>query len=86
MPIICLVIPWEIYFYSSYSSGWGIKFSVFYANFDEMYGTIFVDLLKQMSLLSTGGFLPSVRTLTWIFASILCISLAIYELSKEMLI
>ncbi|SFM69976.1 hypothetical protein [Methanolobus profundi] len=83
MPVICLSIPWEIYFYSNYSTGWGIKFSVFYANFDDIYGTIFVDLIQQSSLLSYGGFLPSVRTLGWIFAAILCIALAIYELSKE---
>ena len=83
LPVICLLVPWEAYFYSNYSSGWGIKFSVFYANFDIIYGTIFVDLFQQMSLLSNGGFLPSVRTLGWVFASILCIALAIYEISKD---
>jgi hypothetical protein len=83
MPLICLIIPWEVYFYSNYSSGWGIKLSVFYVNFDDIYGTIFVNLFQQMSLLSNGGFLPSVRTLGWIFAAILCIALAIYELLRE---
>ncbi len=83
MPLICLIIPWEVYFYSNYSSGWGIKFSAFYANFDATYGTIFVDLFQQMSLLSNGGFLPSVRTLGWIFGAILCVALAIYELSRK---
>ncbi|WMW21658.1 hypothetical protein RE476_09705 [Methanolobus mangrovi] len=82
MPLICLAIPWEVYFYSNYSSGWGIKFSVFYANFDIIYGVIFVDLFQQMSLLSNGGFLPSVRTLGWVFGAILCIALTVYELSK----
>jgi hypothetical protein len=83
MPFICLVIPWEIYFYSAYSQGWGIKFSVFYANFDIIYGTLFVSIFKQMTMLSMGGFLPSVRTLGWGLASFICIGLAAYELLKE---
>jgi hypothetical protein len=83
MPIICLVIPWEIYFYSAYSEGWGIKFSIFYANFDINYGTIFVSVINQMSLLSMGGFLPSVRTLGWVLASFVCLGLAAYELFKD---
>ncbi|WMW26311.1 hypothetical protein RE474_06260 [Methanolobus sediminis] len=83
MPFICLAIPWEVYFYSAYSQGWGIKFSVFYANFDIIYGTIFVGIIKQMKLLSMGGFLPSVRTLGWVIASFACIGLAAYELFKD---
>ncbi|MBP1909646.1 hypothetical protein [Methanolobus bombayensis] len=83
MPPICLAIPWEVYFYSAYSSGWGIKFSVFYANFDVNYGTIFVSIIKQMTLLSMGGLLPSIRTLAWTLAAIICIMLAGYELLKE---
>ncbi|MDK2938887.1 MAG: hypothetical protein PWQ51_1051 [Methanolobus sp.] len=83
MPFICLAIPWEIYFYSAYSEGWGIKFSVFYANFDINYGTIFVSIIKQMTLLSMGGFLPSIRTIGWILASLICIGLAAYELFKD---
>jgi hypothetical protein len=83
MPFICLAIPWEIYFYSAYSEGWGIKFSVFYANFDINYGTIFVSVIKQMSMLSIGGFLPSVRTLAWVLASFICIGLAAYELFED---
>ncbi len=80
MPFICLTIPWEIYFYST---GWGIKFSVFYANFDITYGTLFVSIFKQMTLLSYGGFLPSIRSLAWIAGAILCLLLAVYELLKE---
>ena len=83
MPFICLAIPWEIYFYSAYSSGWGIKFSLFYANFDMNYGTIFVSILKQATLLSMGGLLPSIRTLAWVITSLICIGLAFYELFKE---
>lgn len=83
VPLICLVIPWEIYFYSAYSSGWGIKFSLFYANFDINYGTIFVSIIKQISLLSMGGVLPSIRTLAWVIASLICIGLVVYELVKD---
>ncbi|MDK2948821.1 MAG: hypothetical protein PWQ63_1981 [Methanolobus sp.] len=83
MPFICLAIPWEVYFYSAYSQGWGIKFSVFYANFDIIYGTIFVSIIKQMTLISMGGFLPSIRTLGWVIASFICIGLAAYELLKD---
>ncbi|WP_406660417.1 hypothetical protein V7O66_11280 [Methanolobus sp. ZRKC3] len=84
LPIICLLVPWEVYYYTGdYSSGWGIKFSLFYANFDMQYGSIFVDLIKQLGLLSYGGFLPSIRTITWFLAAALCLILAIYELSRE---
>ena len=83
MPFICLAVPWEVYFYSAYSQGWGIKFSIFYANFDMNYGTIFVSVIKQMTLLSMGGFLPSVRTLGWVLTSFICIGLAAYELFKD---
>jgi len=84
LPFICLVVPWEFYFYTSdYSTGWGIKFSVFYANFDAQYGTLFVDIMKQLTLLSYGGFLPSVRTLTWSMAALLCIIVVFYELFRE---
>ncbi len=86
MPIICILVPWEVYYYiGDYSKGWGIKFSLFYANFDSQYGNIFVDMIKQLGLLSYGGFLPSVRTITWFVAAILCIALLVYELSKKSL-
>ncbi|WP_094227482.1 hypothetical protein [Methanolobus psychrotolerans] len=80
LPLICLSIPWEVYFYSS---GWGIKFSVFYANFDIEYGTLFVSILRQITLLSYGGLSPSIRTLAWFFGAILCIALMFYEILKE---
>lgn len=82
LPIIALIIPWEIYFYSGYSHGWGIKFSLFYSNFDDIYGTLFVNIIQQMSLLSYGGVLASARTVGWILSSILCIVLAVYELLR----
>lgn len=86
LPILCLVVPWEIYYYTStYSRGWGIKLSLLYANFDSQYGTLFVSVLKQLSMLSYGGFLPSVRTLSWFLASMICISLVCYEISREQL-
>jgi hypothetical protein len=86
LPLICLVVPWELYFYTStYSSGWGIKLSVLYANFDNQYGMLFVDVTRQLSMLSYGGLLPSVRTLAWFVASILCILLVCYELSRDQL-
>ncbi len=83
IPIICLAIPWEVYFYSSYTTGWGIKFSIFYANFDAQYGTLFVSVIQQIGLLSNGGFLPSVRTLAWAIASFMILAVGIYELIKE---
>ncbi|MBN2111055.1 MAG: hypothetical protein JW705_08240 [Methanosarcinaceae archaeon] len=84
LPLVCLSIPWEFYFYTrEYSNGWGIKFSVLYTNFDSLYGTIFVNLMKQMTLLSYGGFLASVRTITWFVAALICILLALYELFRE---
>jgi lysylphosphatidylglycerol synthetase-like protein (DUF2156 family) len=86
LPLICLAVPWELYFYTSaYSTGWGIKLSVLYANFDNQYGTLFVDVIRQLSMLSYGGLLPSVRTLAWFLASLLCIILVCYELSREQL-
>jgi hypothetical protein len=86
LPIICLFVPWEIYYYTAqFSKGWGIKFSLFYANFDTQYGTLFVDIVKQLELLSSGGFLPSVRTITWFIAATLCVILVVYELfGKEL--
>lgn len=84
LPMICALVPWEIYYYiSNFSKGWGIKFSVFYANFDSQYGTLFVDIIKQLGLLSHGGFLPSIRTIAWFAASMMCVALLIYELSNE---
>jgi hypothetical protein len=86
LPLICLAVPWELYFYTStYSSGWGIKLSILYANFDNQYGMLFVDVTRQLSMLSYGGLLPSVRTLAWFIASILCIILVCYELSRDQL-
>lgn len=84
LPLLCLLVPWEFYFYTGdYSNGWGIKFSVLYANFDAQYGTIFVDLMKQMTLLSYGGLLPSIRTITWFLAALLCIVIVFYQLFRE---
>lgn len=84
LPIICLIVPWEFYFYTSdYSTGWGIKFSVLYTNFDAQYGTLFVDLMKQATLLSYGGFLPSIRTIAWFMAALLCIVIVLYEVFRE---
>ncbi|MDW7731584.1 MAG: hypothetical protein SCH66_04025 [Methanolobus sp.] len=84
LPLICLIVPWEFYFYTSdYSTGWGIKFSVLYTNFDAQYGMLFVDLMEQTTLLSYGGFLPSIRTITWLMAALLCIVVMFYELFRE---
>ncbi|WP_406655903.1 hypothetical protein V7O62_08655 [Methanolobus sp. ZRKC2] len=84
LPLVCLTIPWEFYYYTGdYSKGWGIKFSVLYANFDSQYGTLFVDIVKQMTLLSYGGFLPSLRTITWFIAALMCIAIVLYELFRE---
>ncbi|MCQ6961650.1 hypothetical protein [Methanolobus chelungpuianus] len=86
LPVTCLAVPWELYFYtSSYSSGWGIKLSLLYANFDSQYGTLFVNVIRQLSMLSYGGFLPSLRTGAWFLASMLCIILVFYELSRDQL-
>lgn len=84
LPIICLLVPWEVYFYTSdFSKGWGLKFSVFYANFDSQYGTLFVNLVKQLGMLSYGGLLPSIRTIAWFMAALISVILLVYELSKE---
>lgn len=84
LPIICTLVPWEVYFYTGdLSKGWGIKFSLFYVNFDTQYGTIFVHIIKQLGLLSSGGVLPSIRTIAWFIAAIMCVILLVYELSKE---
>ncbi len=86
LPVICFIVPWEFYFYTStYSNGWGIKLSVLYANFDYQYGTLFVDVVRQLSMLSYGGLLPSIRTIAWFMASLLCIILVCYELSRDQL-
>lgn len=86
LPVVCLAAPWELYFYtSSYSSGWGIKLSVLYANFDSQYGTLFVNVIRQLSMLSYGGFFPSLRTVSWFLASMLCIILVFYELNRNQL-
>ena len=73
-------MPWEIY---QYSSGWGIKFSLFYLNFDMTYGTLAVNVLKQLTMLSYGGFAPSVRTISWALAATLCVGIFVYELARE---
>ena len=84
LPIICILVPWEVFFYTSdFSNGWGIKFSLFYANFDSQYGTLFVDVIKQLGMLSHGGVLPSVRTIAWFMAALISVILLVYELSKE---
>ena len=80
LPLICLIVPWEIY---QYGTGWGIKFSLFYLNFDMSYGTLAVSVLKQLTLLSYAGFAPSIRTISWAVAAALCIGIFVYELLRE---
>lgn len=80
LPLVCLIVPWEIY---QYSTGWGIKFSLFYLNFDMTYGTLAVNVLKQLTMLSYGGFAPSVRTIFWALAAALCVGIFVYELARE---
>jgi len=80
MPIICIIVPWEFYFYST---GWGIKFSFFYANFDMAYGTLLVNVVEQLSMLSYGGFAPSFRTISWFFGALICAVVSINELFRE---
>ena len=80
LPLVCLIVPWEIY---QYSTGWGIKFSLFYLNFDMIYGTLAVSVLKQLTLLSNGGFAPSIRTIFWAVAAALCVLIFVYELARE---
>ena len=80
LPFVCLIVPWEIY---QYSTGWGIKFSLFYLNFDMIYGTLAVSVLKQLTMLSYGGFAPSIRTIFWALAAALCVGIFVYELARE---
>ena len=80
LPLVCLIVPWEIY---QYGTGWGIKFSLFYLNFDMTYGTLAVSVLKQLTLLSNGGFAPSIRTISWAVAAALCVGIFVYELLRE---
>ena len=80
LPFVCLIVPWEIY---QYSTGWGIKFSLFYLNFDMTYGTLAVSVLKQLTMLSYGGFAPSIRTIFWALAAALCVGIFVYELARE---
>lgn len=79
-PLICITVPWEIY---QYSTGWGIKFSLFYLNFDMTYGTIAVSVLKQLTMLVYGGFAPSIRTISWAAAAVLCVIIVAYEFLRE---
>lgn len=84
MPLICIIVPWELYFYSvSYSRGWGIKFSLFYANFDAIYGHLFVNVVQQLSMLSYGGLAPSFRTISWFVAALICVVVLITEFFRE---
>ncbi len=89
MPILCIIVPWEFYFYNiSYSSGWGIKFSLLYVNFDITYGTIFVNVVQQLSMLSYGGLTPSLlapsfRTISWFLGALICMVVLINEIFKE---
>lgn len=76
MPIICIIVPWEFYFYST---GWGIKFSFFYANFDMTYGTLLVNVVEQLSMLSYGGLAPSFRTISWFFGALICVIVSVNE-------
>ena len=82
LPFVCLIVPWEIY---QYSTGWGIKFSLFYLNFDMTYGTLAVNVLKQLTMLSYGGFAPSIRTVFWALAAVLCVGIFVYEMLREQL-
>ena len=82
LPLVCLIVPWEIY---QYGTGWGIKFSLFYLNFDMTYGTLAVSVLKQLTMLSYGGFAPSIRTVFWALAAALCVGIFVYELAREQL-
>ena len=79
LPFVCLIVPWEIY---QYSTGWGIKFSLFYLNFDMTYGTLAVSVLKQLTMLSYGGFAPSIRTVFWALAAALCVGIFVYEVLR----
>lgn len=84
MPLVCILVPWEFYFYNvSYSTGWGIKFSLFYVNFDMIYGTLFVNVVKQLSMLSYGGLAPSFRTISWFLGALICVVVLINESFKE---
>ena len=84
MPLICIIVPWEFYFYNSlYSTGWGIKFSLFYVNFDMVYGILFVDVVKQLSMLSYGGLAPSFRTISWFLGALICVVVLVNENFKE---
>ena len=82
LPLVCLIVPWEIY---QYGTGWGIKFSLFYLNFDMTYGTLAVNVLKQLTMLSYGGFAPSIRTVFWALAAVLCVGIFVYEMLREQL-
>ena len=82
LPLVCLIVPWEIY---QYGTGWGIKFSLFYLNFDMTYGTLAVSVLKQLTMLSYGGFAPSIRTVFWALAAVLCVGIFVYEMLREQL-
>jgi len=42
-----------------------------------------VSVLKQLTLLSYGGFAPSIRTITWAGAAALCVLIFVYELARE---
>ena len=79
LPLVCLIVPWEIY---QYSTGWGIKFSLFYLNFDMTYGTLAVSVLRQLTMLSYGGFAPSIRTIFWALAAVLCVGIFVYEMLR----
>lgn len=80
MPLLCIIVPWEFYFYST---GWGIKFSLFYVNFDMTYGTFFVNVVKQLSMLSYGGIAPSFRTVSWFLGALICVVVLINEFFRE---
>ncbi|MBN2487641.1 MAG: hypothetical protein JXA98_01285 [Methanosarcinaceae archaeon] len=84
LPLICITVPWEIYQYNiGWTAGWGIKFSLFYLNFDMTYGTIVVSVLKQLTMLSSGGVAASIRTISWAAASLLCVVIVAYELLRD---
>jgi ABC-type Fe3+ transport system permease subunit len=47
------------------------------------YGTIAVRVLKQLTMLAYGGFAPSIRTISWAAAAVLCVAIVAYELLRD---
>lgn len=84
MAFICMIVPWEFYFYNGlYNTGWAIKFSLFYINFDMVYGALVVNVVKQLSMLSYGWIPPSFRTISWFLGALICLVVLINKNFKE---